>query len=212
MRIAEWLDYWAKRLSRWSPVEGAGHSQLYQPVKIRSVEDLRHIGEHLTVLGGRVEYIAGGLPRKLEDFPSLPEAQLRSLAIHSYAAAEPTLGPNGVEDRIAGISLNAISGRRRPGGGANVYATVSRTMSQSDYPRWELSVDKLQALVDGATVPIGFWERRKPYVVLDQTTQADLRNRKFERKIRWQSWIGGAFFGALFGILSVAVKGWMGFE
>lgn len=179
MRRDEFFQMLADRTRVW---DDAGISARFsRPVQVKTLADLKALGEGIAGPGGQVRYRVEGSDRTLAEIAEMTDLQLSEMVVLAY---EPDVTPSGLENFSANVSINNRGmSSFAPGPGYMQVNIPGRAPMASGSPKLE----QAKAAAETCTRVIPRWKARKPYPVVRTITKATEQQRAHDRKIRWQT-------------------------
>lgn len=179
MRFDLLVQRLANKLNRW---EDSGLSSRYRKrAQVKTLADLKAIGEELGGHHGAVAYQVGGAWKSLDEVGALTDAQLNQLAIVVYPPDEK---PDDFNNFFMSVVLsNDRTSAAMPG---MFYMAVNYS-SQAPGHMVQDSLRRGKEVAESCTRVVRWWRALAAYQVVATITKATAEQRSHDRKIRWQT-------------------------
>lgn len=179
MRFDLLLQRLADKANRW---EDNGLCTRYRKrVKIKTLADMKALGEELAGHNGAVRYQVNGSWKSHDEIAQMVDSQLTRLAIVAYP---PNKEPDGFNDFFMNVILT--NHRHAPDIPGQFYMAVNYS-PQAPAHMQEASIQRAKEVAESCTRLVRWWQALAPYPVVDTITKSTAQQRAHDVKIRWQT-------------------------
>ena len=179
MRRDEFFQMLADRTRVWD--DGGIWSRFARPVQVKTLADLKALGEAISEPGGQVRYRVEGVDRTLKDIEEMSDLQLSEVVVLAY---EADITPSGFDNFTANVAINNRGRSAFSPGDCYMQVNFRGTPGMETNPP---RLRELKRAAESCTTILPKWKTRKPYPVVSTITKATEQQRAHDRKIRWQT-------------------------